>query len=364
MNGKERIITALDLEIPDRVPLWIHAINEAAVVNIGRLIMEGVPDAKPVNLMSMEEMQKLLDVLFTIHEKLEIDGFTALGFSELAGVTNLDNNRFKDQWGTIWMRSSHGLAYMAEPPLSAPEELKSYKRPDVHENEGFMVQLAKKQFGGEKAVFFLMRGTFVRSWRVRGMQNLLLDMIERPEFVHLLAEMVTEYNMELCSITAETGTDVLIVEDDIASRESTLISPEYFNEFVAPYNRRIVDYAHKLGLKVILHSDGNLWPILDKLLETGYDGLNPLEADAGMELKKVKDYCGGRICLTGNIDCGKLLCSGSKEEVEKAVIDAVKAAAPQGGYILSSSNSIHPGVDPENFITMVNAAKKYGNYSV
>ncbi|MCD6120721.1 MAG: hypothetical protein J7K04_02640 [Spirochaetales bacterium] len=362
MNGKERILAALNIQVPDKVPVWIHAINETAVVNIGKLIAEDVPDAKPVNLLSMEEMQKLLEILFIIHEKLEIDGFTALGLSELMGVKNIDNTRFIDQWGTTWARSPHGIAYMVQPSVESPENLNRYTVPDIHDNEGFMVKLAANRFGNEKAVFFLMRGTFVRSWRIRGMQNLMLDMLERPDFVHELAEMVTEYNMKICRIAAESGADVLIVEDDIASRESTLISPAHFDAFVAPYNKRVLDYAHKLGLKVVRHSDGNLWSILDRLIDMGYDGLNPLEEDAGMSLKKVKDYCGDRICLAGNIDCGELLCNGSEKSVEEAVISAINDAGPGGGYILCSSNSIHPGVNPHNFIAMVNAAKKYGGY--
>lgn len=362
MNGKERILAALNIEIPDRVPLWIHAINETAVVNIGKLLIKDVPDTKPVNLLSIGEMQKLLEVLFIIHEKLEIDGFTALGFSELTEVKNIDGTRFIDGWGTTWARSSHGIAYMVKPALTAPEELIRYAVPAIDDNEGFMVKLAVNRFGDEKAVFFLMRGVFVRSWRVRGMQNLMLDMIERPDFVHELAEMVTDYNIEMCGSAAEAGADVLIIEDDIASTESTLISPAHFDTFVAPYNKRVLDYAHKLGLKVVRHSDGNIWPILDRLIDMGYDGLNPLEAEAGMDLKKVKDYCGDRICLTGNIDCGELLCNGSKEQVERAVIGAIEVAAPGGGYILCSSNSIHPGVDPHNFIAMIKAAKKYGGY--
>ncbi len=67
--------------------------------------------------------------------------------------------------------------------------------------------------------------------------------------------------------------------------------------FVNPYNRRLVERAHALGLKVVRHSDGNLWAILDELIASGYDGLNPLEPQAGMNLKKVKDYCGDKICL-------------------------------------------------------------------
>jgi uroporphyrinogen decarboxylase len=194
------------------------------------------------------------------------------------------------------------------------------------------------------------------------MQELFVDMALRPSFVHQLAQMVTEYNLELCQAAVDAGVDVLIVEDDIAGNEGTLISPKYFHEFVAPYNQRVLDYAHQHGLKVVRHSDGNLWPILDSLVDMGYDGLNPLEPQAGMELGRVKAHCGDRICLLGNIDCGELLCSGTEAEVEGAVIQAIQDAATGGGYALCSSNSIHPGVRAENFLAMVRAAKAHGVY--
>ena len=110
------------------------------------------------------------------------------------------------------------------------------------------------------------------------------------------------------------------------------------------------------------HSDGNLWSLMDILLDSGYDGLNPLEPQAGMDLKKVKNYCGDRVCLLGNIDCQQLLPDGTPEEVGEAVRQSIEAAAPGGGYIVCSSNSLHPGVNPENCIAMFEATKKFGLY--
>jgi uroporphyrinogen decarboxylase len=81
-----------------------------------------------------------------------------------------------------------------------------------------------------------------------------------------------------------------------------------------------------------------------------------------MDLKKVKAYCGDRLCLIGNIDCVDLLCHGTPEQVDEAVRQAIDIAAPGGGYILSDSNSLHPGVNPENCIAMFQATKKYGRY--
>jgi uroporphyrinogen decarboxylase len=101
---------------------------------------------------------------------------------------------------------------------------------------------------------------------------------------------------------------------------------------------------------------------MDTLLESRYDGINPLEPQAGMELKKVKAYCGDKICLLGNIDCVDLLPKGTPDQVEQAVIQAIDHGAKDGGLIICSSNSLHPGVNPENCIAMFEAVHKHGKY--
>jgi uroporphyrinogen decarboxylase len=82
-----------------------------------------------------------------------------------------------------------------------------------------------------------------------------------------------------------------------------------------------------------------------------------------MDIGEVKTYLAGKMCVLGNIDCRDLLVSGTEEEVEQTVRETIEKAAPGGGYIISSSNSIHPNVRPENYIAMVRAAHKYGIYS-
>ena len=188
-------------------------------------------------------------------------------------------------------------------------------------------------------------------------------MVEEPDFVHRIAQMTLEFNLQMLDLLAEAGLDVLVVEDDIAQTKAPLISPAFFAEFVNPYNRKLVERSKELGLKVVRHSDGNLWRLLDLLLETGYDGLNPLEPHADMDLKRVKEYCGDRICLLGNIDCRELLPHGTPAEVDAAVRQAIEDAGAGGGLIICSSNSLHPGVDPENCIAMFEATKKYGVYA-
>src|SRR5713226_976627 len=124
--------------------------------------------------------------------------------------------------------------------------------------------------------------------------------------------------------------------------------PRWRRNLLSPGSSEMVDAVHEEGGKIIRHSDGNLWRILDMIVETGVDGLNPMEPVAGMDIGEVKEKYGKRVCLMGNIDCSYILSEASVEEVEAAVKECIRKASPGGGHIVSSSNSIHSSVKPEN----------------
>jgi uroporphyrinogen decarboxylase len=359
VKGKERILTALSVQQPDRVPLYIHGINEGPIIGIGRHLTDGLPEPKEFHEMNGAEKAKLVDTLLLIHEEFGVDGFTSF---EIGHEEQLDEKRVRDDWGIVYMRSPHGLPVAKGHPVKDAADLDRYRAPEPKREHLLLLELGRERFQGKIALFWLMRGNFVRSWRLAGMENLMVKMITEPEFVHRIGEMVLEYNLKQLELLVEAGLDVLVVEDDIASTEAPLISPKHFIEFINPYNRKLVNRAHELGLKVVRHSDGNLWQLMDVLLGTGYDGINPLEPHAGMHLKAVKEYCGDRICLLGNIDCMDLLPDGTPEQVAEAVRRAIDDAAAGGGLVICSSNSLHPGVNPENCIAMFEATKKYGAY--
>jgi uroporphyrinogen decarboxylase len=359
VNGKQRIITALEIEEPDCVPLYIHGINEIPIIGIGKHLTDGLPEPQDFRLMNDNDQQKLVDTLFMIHENFDIDGITTF---EIGHETWVDNLHVKDGFGVIYQLSEYGIPVPVGHPIKTFDELKTFKAPVPRKEDLGLLHLAVNRFNGQKATFWLMRGIFVRSWRLIGMTNYMMNLYNNPEFIHAVAQMILEFNLVQLDLLVEAGLDVLVIEDDIATINMPMISPDHFGIFVNHYNRQIVDKAHEKGLKVVRHSDGNLWPLMDTLLETGYDGINPLEPQAGMEIKKVKEYCGDKMCLLGNIDSIDLLPSGTPDQVELAVIQAIKDGAKGGGLILSSSNSLHPGVNPENCIAMFKAARKHGQY--
>lgn len=359
MTGKERIIKALELKEPDRVPLYIHGINEAPIIGIGKDLTDGLPEVKDFSAMNPQEKIKLVDTLFMIHETFEVDGFTSF---EIGNEVPVDDKHVKDEFGVVYELSEYGLPVAKEHPIKDYGDFQAYIPPEPNPGHLMLLNLAKSRFKDDKAIFWLMRGTFVRTWRLMGMENMMFKMFDSPDFVHQVAQLTLDYNLKQLDMLVEAGLDVLVVEDDIADKNFPLISPDQFKEFVNHYNRRIVEKAHSKGLKVVRHSDGNLWSLMDILLDTGYDGLNPLEPQADMLLKKVKDYCGDRICLLGNIDCIDLLPNGTTEQVDQSVQQAIQDAGAGGGLIICSSNSLHPGVKPENCIAMFKAVHKYGQY--
>ncbi len=127
--------------------------------------------------------------------------------------------------------------------------------------------------------------------------------------------------------------------------------------------KRVMGGFKDLGLYIIKHSDGNLWPILDMIIDTGIDCLDPIDPLAGMDLAEVKAKYGDRVALKGNVDCAQLLTFGTRDEVIRATRTALNQGMPGGGFILSSSNSIHSAVPPDNYLALVETAREYGSYS-
>ena len=133
-------------------------------------------------------------------------------------------------------------------------------------------------------------------------------------------------------------------------------------EFLMPYLKAIVDRVHGLGALCIKHSDGLLWSLFDQIVATGVDGIHPIDPEAGMDMGEAKARYGHKVCLMGNIDCGPLLTNGNPDEVRQAVKECIRKGGKGGGLICMSSNSIHSGVKPENYIAMVKAIREYGKY--
>ena len=194
---------------------------------------------------------------------------------------------------------------------------------------------------------------------LRGQDDLFKDMIRDPNLVDRLNEVVRGYYLQYVKNLIDAGIDILIESADWAFTNGPMVSPKHTERFITPLLKEIVQYCHSRGVPCLKHTDGNIWSIFDLIIETGVDGVHPIDPLAGMDLGEAKARYGDKVCLMGNVDCGNLLSWGTKEEVREAVKDCIKKAGKGGSYICMSSNSIHGAVNPENYVEMVKAIREY-----
>ena len=157
------------------------------------------------------------------------------------------------------------------------------------------------------------------------------------------------------------GLDGFALCSDYCSNKGPFLSPEQFSEFVTPYLTRLIQDYRLLGFYVIKHTDGNIMPILDQLVEANPHALHSLDPQAGVDIAEVKRRVGDRVCLVGNVNCG-LLDSGSQQEVIESARYALQHGMPGGGYIFSTSNCVYTGMPLANYELMLEVWRREGNY--
>lgn len=339
MTGRDRFLAALRRQQPDRVPIWELIINEPTLSGIYGNIG-----------------------YFSLAERLGLDAITVF---ENHRTTDEGSGVFRDEWGIRWGMEPCGVSYPLGGPIESESALDSYQAPDPGAGHRFdTLKEAVRRFKGEKAIVLCCHEGFEFSHYLYGMDRLLMAYVEAPEFAHRLARTVIEYKKAVLNRAIDEGIDAVVGGDDYAFRTAPLMSPVFFEEFVVPYMKEMVETAHSRGIPYIKHTDGNIWPILDMMVGAGIDAIDPIEPIAGMDIGEVKAQYGDRVAVVGNVDCGSILPSGTREQVIDAVKETIAKASVGGGHVIASSNSIHPGVKPENYRTMVEAAREFGVYAL
>ncbi|MCX6909085.1 MAG: hypothetical protein NTY01_13725, partial [Verrucomicrobia bacterium] len=183
-----------------------------------------------------------------------------------------------------------------------------------------------------------------------------------PDLVEGLIEMSVNVNLAMAKEVAARGADFVFTGDDYCSTQAPFFSPDIFRRMFNPGLKRVMTGFKELGLYVIKHCDGNLWPIIDMVVDSGIDCLDPIDPVAGMDIGAVKAKYGNRIAIKGNVNCAQTLTFGSVSDVIAETKGVIRKAAPGGGFILSSGNSIHSAVKPENYLAMLHTLRMYGQY--
>lgn len=340
ITSAERVMLALNRQQPDRVPHFEWLVN---------------PKVR----------QALLPGCKTHHEFAVKMGHDAILVGPHFQKKQLGPDKFLSEWGFTFKygREEHGVEIDEECPIKSMADFKNFTPPDLDAPGRYdEIEWAVKAFKGDKAIGVHLNDVFSLPRYLMGMSDLLMATVLEPELVKALVDMSVAYNLEMARRIVKMDVDFVHTGDDIAYNKGPFMSPQTFEELFYPGFRRVMGGFKELGFTVIKHTDGNLWPILDLLADSGFDCLDPIDPQAGMDLGEVKEKYGDRLALKGNVDCTHLLSFGEPEEVIAATKEALRQGMPGGGYILSSSNSIHASVKPENYKAMLDTLKAYGHY--
>ena len=224
-----------------------------------------------------------------------------------------------------------------------------------------MIPAAKRRLGDRALIFcYNGEGTF---WMPPGNQimQFAVDLYENPEDLHRRAKQKCRDSIERAKRQADMGADFICINSDYGFNEGPFISPKMFAEFVTPYLTEIVGAIHDLGLKVILHSDGDLRLILEQLVSTGIDGYQSIDPQGHMDIARVKMEYGNRLILMGNV-MSSALQDSEPELIRQSVRYAMEHGMPGGRYIFSTSNCIFAGMPPENYEIMLAEYERLAYY--
>jgi len=148
---------------------------------------------------------------------------------------------------------------------------------------------------------------------------------------------------------------------DYCFNTGPFLSPAQFAEHIAPYLRSLIAGYREMGFYTIKHTDGNIMPILDQLLDAGPHALHSLDPQGGVDIAEVKRLVGSRVCLIGNVNCG-LIDTGSEEEFLDSARYALRHGMPGGGYVFSTSNCVYTGMDLGRYRKILEVWRAEGIY--
>jgi uroporphyrinogen decarboxylase len=338
MTSRERVMRALARQEPDRVPTFEW------------LIAKKVREALCPGCKSHNEFAVRMG-----HDAILVDpDFTK---------TQVSPTRWRTEWGYVveYGQEEHGVE--VESPIQSMADFERYAPPDpLAPGRYATLEKAVREFKGKMAIGVHLNDVFSIPRYLMGMQSLLMAIACEPELIAALVNLSVETNLKMVREVAARGADFVWTGDDYAGNAGPLMSPAHFRTLFYPGLRRVAQGFKELGLPFIKHCDGNIWPISDMMVDAGISCLDPIDPQGGMDLAAVKARYGDRVAVKGNVDCARTLTSGTPEEVVAETRAALRKGMPGGGYICSSSNSIHSAVKPENYRVMLETLRQFGRY--
>lgn len=339
MKPVERVLAVLRHREPDRVPHfeWVHDLDLIKKMTNG-------------------------GDYFDLVELLDID---AVMTGPAYRKKSLGDNLLVDEWGAVRRigKDNYAMPVDDQAPIKSLADLESWEPPGPDDPFRYeKIKATAERFGGERAIILQMRDVWSGPRDYIGYAQLFINLKECPELVEGVVIKCVDHYIRVIERAAEMGVTFVFTGDDVADNRGPMFAPHLWDNLLLPHYRRLVEAIHGAGLYHWKHSDGNMYPLLDSIVAAGSDGIDPIDPSGGMELSVVKAKYGKQVAIKGNVDQTELLMYGPPEKVVEEVKACIRDAGGGGGYVCSSSNSIHSGVDPDLYRVMVDTIHHYGRY--
>ncbi len=382
MTSRERVLTVLGHEVPDRVPIIIGVSN---ATGIKMAAYQGIKSLAGIT--APEEYLYEWPELGTAkidEETLQRLHCDVRGVLDIHPTETLERNRkrdphssFIDSWGSGQMEIGPGEWFPGVHPLSdatSIEDLESYPGwPDMKDPSRIAHVKAAAEELAEQNEYAIMATPWLlfpleRAFAMQGMDIFLLNLAINPDFAIALLEKIASLCKDLMEpFLAELGdqVDIIKIGDDLGTQESLLMSPKMYREILKPIHTDYIDFIkQRTNAKVFFHTDGDVVPLIPDFIEMGIDILNPVQTSAGKmaDLASLKKEFGKNILFCGGIDTQRVLPGGTQEEVRQEVKRVIELLGEDGGYMVASVHTIMNDVPPENVLAMVDAVEEFGKY--
>ena len=381
MTSRERVQAVINYEIPDRVPIIIGVSNATGIKMIPYQGLKKLVghEGEDSYVYDWPELGTALPDEF-MFQRLHSDARPILDrFPEEVYLRNRarePHSPFIDDWGGGQKEIEPGVWFPGIHPLenaTTIEELEKYPWPDMddpyrvsHVREQALKLHQENQYALIATPWLLF--PFERGFEMQGMDKFLLNMAMIPDF----AQAMLRKHLELCKqlmghFLDECGDliDIIKIGDDLGTQEKLLISPRMYRSMLKPIHAELIQFIkERTKAKVFFHTDGDIFDLIEDLIEIGVDILNPIQTSAGKmaDLEGLKQRYHGRIIFCGAIDTQKILPFGNPEEVRQEVKRVINILGKDGGYMVASVHTIMDEVPPENILAMVDAVEEFGYY--
>jgi uroporphyrinogen decarboxylase len=357
MTSRERVLTSLAFEQPDRVPVDYKVRRDVT----GRL-------AAHVGVDGEDELLRFLGIDFravSVSEHHPV--FEARTNGVLGGSMEKKGRRFvfhpdgayEDAWGIVFRPGADGVyEQWVQGPFLDNDDLESFAWPG-HESLDPVETVAARvrEDGGGLATITSVNYPFKICWQMRGLESFMCDTLLEPDFARALWKRVAGYEQEKAVRAAKAGVDVVAFVGDIAMQNRLMLSVPAWRAIDKPLFAGMIAAVKKANpsTRIMYHSDGNLLEVIDDLIEVGVEILNPIQPES-MDPADLKRRYGRRLVLNGAVSIQRTLPFGGVADVRAEIGELIRDCAQGGGFILAPSNHILADVPFENILEMYRAA--------